>query len=134
MDFWFEFLNNHMNWKTIICHDCPGFKWQNINIYQILTVFLCGLISFLARWIVIAPGNEFFLVWLFIFFVINIIFLWARCWVCVIILKVVTLLYDWMLWRLFVDCIWVLVQGIWVDTHHNHNYIHEQNIVKICLQ
>jgi hypothetical protein len=30
-----------MNEKTIICHDCDGFKWQNINIYSILIVFLC---------------------------------------------------------------------------------------------
>jgi hypothetical protein len=36
MDFWFEFLNIQMNEKTITCH---GFKWQNLNIYQILTLF-----------------------------------------------------------------------------------------------
>jgi hypothetical protein len=44
-----------MNGKAIICHDCHGFKWQNINIYQILIVFFCGLMPFLACWIVTAP-------------------------------------------------------------------------------
>jgi hypothetical protein len=39
MDFWFEFLNIQMNEKIITCHDYHGFKWQNINIYQILTNF-----------------------------------------------------------------------------------------------
>jgi hypothetical protein len=55
MNFWFEFLNIHMNEKTITCHDCHGFRWQNINIYPILTIFLCGPTPFFARWIVIAP-------------------------------------------------------------------------------
>ncbi len=55
MDFWFELINVHMNEKTIICHDCHGFKWQNINIYQILTIFLRDLIPFLVHWIVITP-------------------------------------------------------------------------------
>ncbi len=36
MDFWFEFLNIQMNEKTITYH---GFKWKNLNIYQILTLF-----------------------------------------------------------------------------------------------
>jgi hypothetical protein len=36
MNFWFEFLDIHMNEKPITCHDCHGFKWQNINIYSIL--------------------------------------------------------------------------------------------------
>jgi hypothetical protein len=66
--FWFELLNIHINEKTITCHDFHGFKWQNINIYQILIVFLCGLMPFLACWIVIAPSNKFFLVWLFDFY------------------------------------------------------------------
>ncbi len=34
MDFWFEFLDIHMNEKTITCHDYHGFKWKNINIIQ----------------------------------------------------------------------------------------------------
>ncbi len=38
MDFWFEFLDIHMNEKTT-CNDCHGFKWKNINIYPILTIF-----------------------------------------------------------------------------------------------
>jgi hypothetical protein len=57
MDFWFEFLNIHMNGKTTIYHDCHGFKYQNINICPILIVFLCSLTSFLAHWIVISPWN-----------------------------------------------------------------------------
>jgi hypothetical protein len=28
MDFCFEFLEIHMNEKTIICHDYHGFKWK----------------------------------------------------------------------------------------------------------
>jgi hypothetical protein len=36
-----------MNEKTN-CNDCHGFKWQNINIYPILIVFLCNLTPFLA--------------------------------------------------------------------------------------
>jgi len=55
MDFWFQFIDIHMNGKKKTCHDCHGFKWQNINIYQILIISLCGLMPFLARWIVIAP-------------------------------------------------------------------------------
>jgi len=26
MDFWFEFLDIHMNEKVITCHDCHGFN------------------------------------------------------------------------------------------------------------
>jgi len=26
MDFWFEFLDIHMNKKTVTSHDCHGFK------------------------------------------------------------------------------------------------------------
>jgi hypothetical protein len=33
MDFWFEFLDIHMNEKVVTYHDCHGFKWKNINIY-----------------------------------------------------------------------------------------------------
>jgi hypothetical protein len=55
MDVWFEFLEIRMNENVITCHDCHGFKWQNINIYPILIVFLCNLTPFLARWIVTAP-------------------------------------------------------------------------------
>jgi hypothetical protein len=53
--FWFEFLNIHMNEKEITCHDCHGFKWQNINIYQIFIVSLCSPTTFLAHWIVTTP-------------------------------------------------------------------------------
>jgi hypothetical protein len=55
MVFWFEFLNIQMNEKTITCHDCDGFKWQNINIYQILIVFICSPMPFLTCWNVTAP-------------------------------------------------------------------------------
>jgi hypothetical protein len=55
MDFWFEFLDIHMNEKVETYHDCHGFKWQNINIYPILIVFLCDLTPFLACWIVTTP-------------------------------------------------------------------------------
>ncbi len=58
MDFWFKFLNIHMNGKAITCHDCHGFKWQNINILTILTIFLCCLMPFLAHWIVIESPNK----------------------------------------------------------------------------
>jgi hypothetical protein len=57
MDFWFEFLNIHMNEKIITCHDYHGFKWPNINIYPILIIFLCGPTPFLARCIMIAPHS-----------------------------------------------------------------------------
>jgi len=49
MDFGFDFLTIQMNEKVMICHDFHGFKWKNINIYQILIVFLCGLMPFLAH-------------------------------------------------------------------------------------
>jgi hypothetical protein len=55
MDFLFESLNIHMNEKAIICHDCHGFKWQNINIYQFFIVFVYSPMPFLAHWIVITP-------------------------------------------------------------------------------
>jgi hypothetical protein len=55
MDFWFEFLNIQMNGKKKTYHDFHDFRWQNINIYQILIVFLCGPMFFLAHWIVTAP-------------------------------------------------------------------------------
>jgi hypothetical protein len=37
------------------CHDFHGFKWKNINIYQILIIFLYSLMPFLAHWIVTIP-------------------------------------------------------------------------------
>jgi hypothetical protein len=37
------------------CHDYHGVKWKNINIYQILIVFLCDQTPFLVHWIMIAP-------------------------------------------------------------------------------
>jgi hypothetical protein len=55
MYFWFEFFNIQMNEKEMTCHDFHGFRWQNINIYQILTIFFCGPMPFLAHWIVITP-------------------------------------------------------------------------------
>jgi len=38
MDFWFEFLDIHMNEKTTTCHNWYDFKWKNINIYPILII------------------------------------------------------------------------------------------------
>ncbi len=38
--FLFKFFNIHMNEQAITCHDCHGFKWQNINISLILTSFV----------------------------------------------------------------------------------------------
>ncbi len=49
MNFLFEFFNIHMNEKTTTCHECHGFKWQNINIYPILLVFLCNPMPFLVH-------------------------------------------------------------------------------------
>jgi hypothetical protein len=46
MDFQFKFLDIHRNEKVTICHDCHGFKWQNINIYLILIILICGLMPF----------------------------------------------------------------------------------------
>jgi hypothetical protein len=48
-----------MNDKATTCHDYHGFKWQNMNIYPILIIFLCGAIPFLAHWIMIAPKSPF---------------------------------------------------------------------------
>jgi hypothetical protein len=31
MDFWFEFFDICMNEQTTFCHDCHGFKWENVN-------------------------------------------------------------------------------------------------------
>jgi len=39
MDFWFEFLDIHMNEKGTTCHDFHGFKWKSINISSILNFF-----------------------------------------------------------------------------------------------
>ncbi len=36
MDFWFEFIDIHMNEQTTTFHDFHGFKWKNINIFFIL--------------------------------------------------------------------------------------------------
>jgi hypothetical protein len=44
-----------MNEKKIACHDYHVFKWQNINIYPILTIIFCSLTPFLADWIMITP-------------------------------------------------------------------------------
>jgi hypothetical protein len=55
MDFWFEYLDIHMNEKKKTCHDCNGFKWKNINIYLILNLFFCDMTPFLACWIMTAP-------------------------------------------------------------------------------
>jgi len=55
MDFWFEFLDIYMSEKQITCHDCHGFKLQNINIYPILTIFLFNSMPLFACWIVTIP-------------------------------------------------------------------------------
>jgi hypothetical protein len=55
MDFWFDFLDIHMNEKGQTYHDCHGFKWLNINISPILTVFKANLTSFLVHFIVTTP-------------------------------------------------------------------------------
>jgi hypothetical protein len=47
-----------MNEKATTYHDCHNFKWQNINIYQNLVIFLYNLTPLLARWIVITPNNN----------------------------------------------------------------------------
>jgi hypothetical protein len=44
MNFWFEFLDIHMNEKAITYHDYHGFKWKNINIYLIVTTPQCKLL------------------------------------------------------------------------------------------
>jgi hypothetical protein len=48
MDFWFGFFDIHMNEIIITRHDYHGFKWKNIYIYPILTIFLYGLTPFLV--------------------------------------------------------------------------------------
>jgi hypothetical protein len=58
MDFWFEFFDIHIKEKTITYHDYYGFKWQNINIYPILTIFLCNPMPLLALWIVTTPYDD----------------------------------------------------------------------------
>jgi hypothetical protein len=58
MDILFEFFEIHMNKKIIICHDCHSFKWQNINIYPIPTIFLCGPTPFLVHWIMTTPRGH----------------------------------------------------------------------------
>ncbi len=55
MNFWFEFLDIHMNEKVIPYHYFHGFKWQNINIYPILIIFLYNLMLLLTCWIMITP-------------------------------------------------------------------------------
>jgi hypothetical protein len=49
-----------MNEKEKTCHDCHGFKWKNINIDPIFTIFLCNLTPFLAHWIVTTPNLKLF--------------------------------------------------------------------------
>jgi hypothetical protein len=49
MHFWFEVLHIHMNEKVITRDDFHGFKWQNIYIYPILTIFLYGPTPSLAH-------------------------------------------------------------------------------------
>jgi hypothetical protein len=44
-----------MNQQVTTYHEFHGFKWENINIYLILTGFVCNLIPFLARWNMITP-------------------------------------------------------------------------------
>jgi len=51
MDFWFEFLDIHVNKKRITFHDYHGFKYFS----SILTIFLCHPMSFLAHLIVTTP-------------------------------------------------------------------------------
>jgi hypothetical protein len=58
MDFWFEFLDIHMNGKKKTSHDCHGFKWQKINIYPILIVFLSDSTPILACWIITTPISK----------------------------------------------------------------------------
>jgi hypothetical protein len=46
-----------MNEKIVTCHDFHPLNGKNINIYQILIIFLCGLTPFLAHWIVTTPHS-----------------------------------------------------------------------------
>jgi hypothetical protein len=48
MNFWFEFLDICMSEQTTICHDYHRFKWQNTNIFLILTSFDYDSTLFLA--------------------------------------------------------------------------------------
>jgi len=67
VDFWFEFLDVHMNEKTTIFHDFHGFKWYNINIYLILTFFFGGSTPFLVCYIVTSPIEAItFNIWTFL--------------------------------------------------------------------
>jgi hypothetical protein len=62
MDFLFGFLDIHMNEKKTSCHDCHGFKWQNINIYPILTLFFLWFDTFFwLIWNVTTPKCVFHL-------------------------------------------------------------------------
>jgi hypothetical protein len=75
MDFWFEFIDIHMNKKTITCHDYNGFKWKNINICPILTIFLCGPMPFLAYSLWLHPFIKSLCLWFFLVFKFIIIFI-----------------------------------------------------------
>jgi hypothetical protein len=44
-----------MNEQITTCHEFHGFKWEKINIYLILTCFVCNSIPFLAHWNMITP-------------------------------------------------------------------------------
>jgi hypothetical protein len=55
MDFWFEFLDIHMNKKRITFHDYHGFMVEHKYFSSILTIFLCHPTSFLAHLIVTTP-------------------------------------------------------------------------------
>jgi len=44
----YEWIINNLPWL-------PCFKWKNIYIYLMLTIFLCNLMPFLVRWIVLHP-------------------------------------------------------------------------------
>jgi len=49
MDFWFEFLDIHINKKTRTCHDCHGFKWKNKYLSLNVTTFLYDSTTFGAH-------------------------------------------------------------------------------------
>ncbi len=51
MDFWFEFLDIHMNKKITTCHDCHGFKWEKIYLSLILTTFLYNRRPLWLNWL-----------------------------------------------------------------------------------
>jgi len=75
MDCWFEFFDIHMNEKKT-CHYFHGFKWQNINIYPILIIFLYDLTFYFSCWIMSTPNfrvinfNNFIIIILNIYIVI----------------------------------------------------------------